>query len=101
MTIGQYDIGDKVRLSVTITDTAGALADPGALSLKYQKPNAGTTTTLVYGADAALVRDSLGHYHADIAVDQAGDWHYRFVATGNAAGAERGFFNVRADDLAA
>lgn len=97
--IKQYDIGDKVRMSSAITGNTGSAADPGALVLKYRKPN-GTVVTLTYGVGSEITRDSLGNYHADIIVDQAGTWTYRFISTGNAAGAEESFFAVRRSDLA-
>ncbi len=41
-----------------------------------------TETTYAYGTDPELVRDSLGHYHADFAPDVAGTWLYRWEGEG-------------------
>lgn len=90
-----YDKADVVRLSLTVTDLNNAAVDPGALVLKYKKPDQ-TTVTLTYGVDVALVRDSAGHYHADVTLDQVGVWTYRFEATGANAGADEHELAVRA-----
>ena len=99
MSIGQYDVGDKVRLSAIFTDTAAAAVDPGTVKLIIDRPPGGAQIVLLYGTDAALVKDSTGHYHADQAIDMAGDWQFRWVSTGNGAGAEEGFFVVRRQDV--
>jgi len=76
-----FDIGDLVRVSAAFTDSAGMAA--------------GTTTTLTYGVDAALVRDSAGNYHADISATDDGDWHYRWYSTGSGQASEEHWFRVR------
>lgn len=91
-----YDIGDQARMSAAFTNVStGAAADPTAVTLEYRKPD-GAITTLVYGADAALVKDSTGNYHADVTVDQWGRWDYRFAGTGAVIAAGDSFFEVRA-----
>ena len=79
--MGCYDIGDLVRLSAEFTDAVGAYHDPTAVYCRYSDPS-GNETTLQYGVDVALVRDSEGHYHVDVAIDEAGRWPYRWYATG-------------------
>lgn len=79
--MGYYDIGDLVRLSGVFTDAAGADHDPTEVYCQYTDPS-GNVTTLHYGVDIALVRDSEGHYHIDVNVDEAGRWPYRWYATG-------------------
>ena len=76
-----YDVGDKVRLSGVFTDAVGAYHDPTAIYVKYADPG-GTATTLQYGVDAAVICDSEGHYHVDVDIDEAGNWPYRWYATG-------------------
>ncbi len=89
-----FDIGDLVRVSAAFTDSAGMAIDPTAVYVKYRTP-AGTTTTLTYGVDAALVRDSAGNYHADISATDDGDWHYRWYSTGSGQASEEHWFRVR------
>lgn len=89
-----FDIGDLVRASAAFTDSAGTAIDPTAVYLKYVTP-AGVTTTLTYGVDVALVRDSAGNYHADISATDDGDWHYRWYSTGSGQASEEHWFRVR------
>jgi len=79
--VGYYDIGDRVRLSGAFTDAAGGYHDPTAVYCWYSDPS-GNETTLEHGVDAALVQDATGQYHADVDVDEAGRWPYRWYATG-------------------
>lgn len=90
----QYIIGETGRISVSITDLLNVAADPGALRLKVKAPS-GTVTTYVYGASGELVKDSVGHYHADILLDAAGIWAWRWESDVPNAGASEGTLNVR------
>ncbi len=94
MGINVYDIGDYPKISGAFTDENDVAADPSDVSLAYEDPS-GNVTTLVYGVDAALVKASPGNYYAEIEADEAGDWHYRWIATGTGAGAQEGQFVVR------
>jgi len=85
--------GEIARLSLAITNEAGAAADPGALSLKV-KPPTGAVQTFVYGVDVAVVRDSVGAYHVDLPLPANGSWAYRWELTGANAGASEGHFLV-------
>lgn len=87
-----YQPGDTVRLDTTFK-VADVLTDPTVVTLTYRSPS-GTSTTLTYGVDAALVKDSTGTYHADIAVSAAGRWDWRWTGTGTAAGIDEGTFTV-------
>ena len=79
-----------MRLSGAFTNADGDYHDPTAVFCTYTSPSR-TVTTLTYGVDAALVRDAMGQYHADIDVDEAGRWPYRWYATetGRSAGTAR------------
>jgi hypothetical protein len=85
--MNKYDVGDKVRLSITVRDYAAALADP-TLTCTARKPD-GTTTSLT------PVQSSTGNWYADVTVDQSGHWFYRWTATGAVVAAEEGQFYVR------
>lgn len=93
MTISVYDKGDVARVSGAFA-VSGAATDPTAVSLKFTKPS-GDQTTYVYGTDAQLLKDSTGNYHADLTLDEVGDWHYQWVGTGAVATVERGQFVVQ------
>lgn len=94
-----YQPGDTVRLSTTFT-VGLVLTDPTAVTLTYRTP-AGVETTLVYLVDAALVRDSVGDFHADIPATTLGLWTWKWVGTGAAAGIDEGDFTVEATLLGA
>lgn len=88
-----YDIGDtaRVTLNLTVDDT---LSNPTALTAKVMTPR-GVITTVVYGVDLALVRDSTGVYHLDVDCTEAGVWTVHFQATGTGKGAAEHSFSVR------
>jgi hypothetical protein len=88
MTINSYDLGVVVRVSWTITASSAAV-DPTAMTFKSRYGLDGTITTLTMGTDAALVKDSTGHYHVDLTLASEGELYYRVDATGaNAVAAE-------------
>ncbi len=77
MAVNEYQVGDLVRCSTLFTNADDVATDPDNVFMQYRDP-AGNITSLEYGVDAAVVRDSAGAYHADVDVDEAGDWWYRF-----------------------
>lgn len=83
-----YDLGDVVPLSVEIRDTAGALADAGAVTLTIALPD-GTTTT------PAVTSPSTGVYEASHPAAMVGLHAVRWAATGTNAGAYDDVFEVR------
>lgn len=93
MTINVYQKGDLARISGVFTNTLGTAIDPTGLTLKYTPPS-GTTVSLVYDTDPEVVRDSLGNYHVDLDVNEAGRWFYRWEATGTGQAVEHGEFMV-------
>lgn len=93
MAINVVQKGDLQRVSAVFKNAAGTATDPTAVNFKYTKP-AGTTVTLVYLTDAALVKDSTGNYHVDLDVTDAGWWHYRFIGTGAVQAVDDGEFMV-------
>lgn len=89
----QWLIGQAARVSGTVTDAAGVAADPGGLALKVKAPN-GTVTTYPYGGGVVL-KDAVGSYHADLILNQAGAWTWRWEATAPNVGADEGTLQVR------
>src|SRR5215471_13323414 len=72
-----YARGALVRVQVTFTRN-GTFADPDGVNLRVRPPRQ-THTTLIYGIDAAIVKDSTGVYHADLDTTSAvGIWRYRW-----------------------
>jgi hypothetical protein len=88
-----HDIGDLVRISGTFTTMGGGYVDPSTVVVAVQLPS-GTTTTYTYLTDAALVRDSTGHYHVDVTVTATGTWIYTWTSTGTGQAVESGSFIV-------
>lgn len=85
-------IGQVARLSVALTDSLGAAADPGTLALKIKKPD-GSMVTNSYGGGVVL-KDGTGAYHADIALDASGPWAWRWESAAPNAGADENTFYV-------
>jgi len=90
--INLYKKGQKVRCSVDFK-VADVLTDPTTVTFKSKKPS-GTITTLVYGTDAAVVKDATGQYHVDVTTDEKGEWNFRFEGTGTCTAVEEAAFNV-------
>lgn len=86
--MNEYDVGDLVRITGTLANSAGTATDPsGTITFKVRDPG-GTITTLVYGVDDEVVKSSTGVYYTDVALDEPGTWHYRVesgTGTGQAA----------------
>lgn len=95
MSVQAYDKGDRVQFTAAFTNLAGVAADPTTIRFKFKRPDL-TETTWVYGTDVQVVRDGIGAYHADLDVDQSGDWTYRWEGVGAVQTAEEKAFIVRA-----
>jgi hypothetical protein len=91
-----YDKGDKVRVTGRF---ANGTVDPTTLTAKISNPS-GTVTTYVYGADAQLVRESLGVFYVDVSLTAPGTWLVAFVGTGVAEAAELHELYVRVSQFA-
>jgi uncharacterized phiE125 gp8 family phage protein len=88
-----YLLGDTVRLSTTITDTAGAAADPTSLTLTYTTA-AGTAVTKHWPSPAEITRDSVGAFRYDVTGLSAGHYRYTWTAAGVNAGADTDVFDI-------
>ena len=87
-----YAKDSLVRISTVFT-LAGVNTDPTTIKAMYKDPN-NAITTLIYGTDSALIKDSVGNYHVDIPVTIAGNYWYRFEGTGACVAANEGEFVV-------
>lgn len=77
-----YHVGDRARCTGEIRTTEGVLIDPAAVYAVIRPP-VGNLVTYHYGADAQLVRASLGVYYFDLDLTMAGKWFYKFYSTGS------------------
>lgn len=77
--MNQYALGQRVVCSVACRNPSGTLANPDVMKFEFYGPGQ-TPTTYTYPADAALVRDSTGLFHAAVSGNLIGKWHYRFYS---------------------
>lgn len=89
-----YLQGQLIRLFASFS-LDGALTDPTTVTVKYKTPT-GTSTTLVYPTDFAVVKDGVGNYHLDLNLNAGGTWYFRWEATGTIIGAAQETFTVAA-----
>lgn len=87
-----YDIGDTPIVKATFK-VDGIETDPGEVTLKVQDPDGDVQTYTLSGA--TIVRTGEGVYEKSLSASKPGKWHYRWVGTDPAAGAEEGWFRVR------
>ena len=93
-----FQVGDDVKCTAEFQTADDAAVDPDTVRFKVKNPS-GTVTTLAYGTDAAVIRDSTGNYHVIVDANQAGTWHYRFWSTGNGKAADESTFEVEESDF--
>ncbi len=74
-TINSYDVGETVRITVTFTDSNGTAADPDTVTCKVLDPSGNQSTP-------SVSTSGTGVYYADVTIDEAGAWVYRFEGTG-------------------
>ena len=67
-----YDLGTLAHMTGAFTNSAGVAQDPSALSFSYKLANDVAWTTLIYGTDTALAKDSTGNYSVDVNCDAVG-----------------------------
>ena len=90
-----YYIGSETELTVEFFDMDGSTpADPTVATIKVRDP-AGVETSHVYGVDVNVVKESVGVYHLDQVLDQAGTWFYRGIGTGAVVAAGEKFLRVQ------
>ena len=94
-----YDIGDAVRISAAFTNTSDVATDPTTITLNYRDPSDGSITTLVYGVDGEVVKESTGNYYADLEPDAAGVWFYKWEGSGSVTATVEGFYKVRESNV--
>ncbi len=91
-----FDFGTLVRVPFVFLDSSGSVIDPAVVKFQYHAVAIGATTTLTYGTDATLFKDSSGRYHADIDTNESsGLYHYRPFSTGTGQAAKEARFYVK------
>jgi hypothetical protein len=79
--LNRYDVGDLVRFPATFKNYLEELTDPNTIRFRYVKPD-GTATTLQFGVDGDIIRDSVGEFHIDLELDTKGEWQYNWISDG-------------------
>lgn len=93
-------IVETAHLSVAVADAAAEPTDPAELRLMLLPPG-GIVQTYDYGADVEIVRDGVGAFHADVTLDTAGAWYWRWETSLPHVGADEGALRVRRGRFAA
>lgn len=94
-TTAVHDIGDLRRLTIALTDAAGAAKDPTTLEFRMRDP-AGTETAKTFPADSEVVDDAgAGAFHFDFTPVLAGRHFFRWTAAGAVVLKEAGEFHVK------
>lgn len=92
-------VGELVRVTCVFTSlTDGAAYDPATINFIYREPDE-DLVKLVYGTDAAVVRDSAGVFHIDLTVGIAGVWRYRWESGADKVGIAEGQISVKASGV--
>lgn len=74
-----YDIGNKIRLTVTFTDplNSDAAVDPTTVYCSVLSP-AEVKTDYEYGVDAEITKSSTGVYYIDLSLTADGYYYVRW-----------------------
>ena len=98
--VGKYvPKGVVVHCEAVFTNSAGTATDPATVKFAYQAAALATTTTLIYLTDSALVKRTTGTFYVDIDTGEtAGEYDWRWFATGTGQAAEQGTFYVRSTE---
>src|SRR5258708_4089071 len=89
----EFALGQLVRLSCTFSG-GRTPTDPTTITTAYRDPS-GAVTSLTYGVDAALKRQSTGVYYVDVSASIGGTWSHRFAGTGACESADEKTFYVK------
>lgn len=84
----EYQIGDLVRLSANFENTSNSPSDPSSIFLRIVVGSADDQFT--YPTTTAIVKDGVGSYHYDLAVNSPGHHYYFWRGFGDVQAAEFG-----------
>ena len=88
--MNSYYNGTEIRLTAAFTNN-GVAIDPTTVTFRVKDP----TGVIVAYTSPAVVKDSVGNYHLDIAVGISGFWYYRAEGTGAATVAGEAKLSVK------
>lgn len=94
--MASYLEGSTIRLTATFV-VGGSNTDPTTVTLKLENPS-GTQTTYTYAA-GQIVRSAKGIYYRDVTPDAVGEWTYRYIGTGDAAGVAETTFRITPSEI--
>jgi hypothetical protein len=94
----KYIEGTTIKTSAVFKDVNDALVDPADVKILTKDPDA-IVTTLVYGTDVELVKDSTGNYHAFVTLDKAGKWIFRWESSGQTGSVDELAITVTASQV--
>lgn len=86
-----YDVGDKIRISFSFVNSAGAAADPTSVVLKIKNGNT-VVKDWTFGVDPEVINDAVGLYRADFVIGFKGYYSYNVTGSGIVFAADTGFF---------
>ena len=90
-----YDRGSNVRVFATFKSTAGSVADPTSVKLKYRQPGS-TETVLTYStATSVITKTGTGAYYSDLTASKEGLWVYQWSSSGAVRASDEKQFRVR------
>jgi hypothetical protein len=95
MSTNEKDVGDDIKISVTIKrqDTLVAV-DPSIVTLYVKSPD-GILHTYVYNTDPGVIRVGTGVYYMYYRPTVGGMHYYEWVGSGNMGAVEGGSFKVK------
>ena len=78
-----FNLGQRIRILASITDSGGDPADPsGDITVTIKAPRT-APVSYVYDTEPEVVRDSEGEYHMDLTLSAPGVWVARWVTAGD------------------
>lgn len=92
MSLGTFQIGDRVKLTATFTSEAGALTDPTVCSWRIQHPDGVIDTYAL--TDMAKVSLGVWYLLYTVTANTPGKWWSRPRSTAGVIAADEEFFEV-------
>ena len=73
-----YQAGETIRLTATVTNIAGSAADPATMKININKPNG-----KIAGEEINMIKKETGFYYYDYLIpEDTGAYRYNIVAVG-------------------
>lgn len=83
--MSNFQVGDVARISVSVKDVSGQLADPSSIALLVKPPGAA-----LVDKSADVVKQSVGVYYADVELTEPGSYGFRWNTYGSNQGVVEG-----------